>query len=210
ELLGTDHLYSADPFIESIPPSGDLADLAEHSRTVYAGMTAADPDAVWVMQAWPFHYHRQFWTTERIAAVTSAVPDGRLLLLDLWAEHAPVWDDGRGITSTPWLWSVVHNFGGRFSVHGDLHGLTRDLGGVLDAARVDDAQVGRLVGTGLAMEAIENNTVFYELATDLTWRTPDVANWLGEYARQRYAMTEDEHTPIAATIHAGDSLPITK
>ncbi|HLR94374.1 MAG TPA: alpha-N-acetylglucosaminidase TIM-barrel domain-containing protein [Jiangellaceae bacterium] len=206
ELLGTDHLYSADPFIESIPPSGDVADLAEHTRAVYAGMTAADPDAVWVMQAWPFHYHRQFWTAGRIAAVTGAVPDGRLLLLDLWAEHAPVWDDGRGIKHTPWLWSAVHNFGGRFSVHGDLHDLARDLGGVLDAARVDDAQVGRLVGTGLAMEAIENNPVFYELATDLTWRTPDVATWVGDYARQRYALTEAAPSTIAAATRAWDLL----
>ncbi|WP_022918811.1 alpha-N-acetylglucosaminidase [Ruania albidiflava] len=212
ELLGTDHLYSADPFIESIPPSGDLADLAEHSRTVYAGMTAADPDAVWVMQAWPFHYHRQFWTTERIAAVTSAVPDGRLLLLDLWAEHAPVWDDGRGITSTPWLWSVVHNFGGRFSVHGDLHGLTRDLGGVLDTARAAgtaDAPgdgVGRLVGTGLAMEAIENNPVFYELATDLTWRTPDLEAWVHDYVRQRYGLSQAAPSTIGAATRAWELL----
>src|SRR5699024_11359392 len=97
EQLGTDHLYAADPFIESIPPSGALADLAEHTRAVYAGMTAADPDAVWVMQAWPFHYHRQFWTPGRRAAVTGAVPHGRLLLLDLWAEHATMWYAGRGI-----------------------------------------------------------------------------------------------------------------
>lgn len=209
ELLGTDHLYSADPFIESIPPTGEVADLAGHTRAVYSGMSATDPDAVWVMQAWPFHYHRQFWTTERIAAVTGAVPEGRLLLLDLWAEHAPVWDDGRGIKNTPWLWSAVHNFGGRFSVHGDLHGLVRDLGGVLDAARSAHASrsgdsggagqhgattggggVGRLVGTGLAMEAIENNPVFYELATDLTWRTREVDAWVGDYARQRYGLSE--------------------
>lgn len=188
ELLGTDHLYSADPFIESIPPSGEVADLAAHTAAVYRGMSAADPEATWVMQAWPFHYHPQFWTAERIAAVTGAVPDGRLLLLDLWAEHAPVWNDGRGIPDTPWLWSAVHNFGGRFSVHGDLHGLTRDLGGVLDAARSGGEQVGRLVGTGLAMEAIENNPVFYELATDLTWATPDVDSWVRDYAIQRYQL----------------------
>ena len=190
ELLGTDHLYSADPFIESIPPTGEPEHLAEHTRAVYAGMSAADPHAVWVMQAWPFHYHRQFWTTERIAAVTSAVPQERLLLLDLWAEHAPVWDDGRGISGTPWLWSAVHNFGGRFSVHGDLFGIAEQLGGVLDAARAGAESVGRLVGTGLAMEAIENNPVFYELATDLVWQTPDVTAWVADYACQRYRLQD--------------------
>src|SRR5699024_1786781 len=214
EQLGTDHLYAADPFIESIPPSGALADLAEHTRAVYAGMTAADPDAVWVMQAWPFHYHRQFWTAGRIAAVTGAVPDGRLLLLDLWAEHAPVWDDGRGIKDTPWMWSAVHNFGGRFSVHGDLHGLVTDLGGVLDTARAvgnaadapDDGGVGHLVGTGLAMEAIENNPVFYELATDLIWHTPDLEAWVGRYVRQRYGLSQAPPSTIAAATRAWELL----
>ncbi|HIZ34727.1 MAG TPA: alpha-N-acetylglucosaminidase, partial [Candidatus Ruania gallistercoris] len=45
ELLGTDHLYSADPFIESIPPTGEPQDLAAHARAVYHGMRATDPDA---------------------------------------------------------------------------------------------------------------------------------------------------------------------
>lgn len=206
DLLGTDHLYSADPFIESIPPTGAPEQLAAHTRAVYTGMAGADPEAVWVMQAWPFHYHRQFWTTDRIEAVTTAVPRGRLLLLDLWADHAPVAGDGRGIEHTPWLWSAVHNFGGRFSVHGDLYGITEQLGGVLDAARAGQPHVGRLVGTGLAMEAIENNPVFYELATDLTWRTPDVATWVGDYARQRYHLQEAPPSAREAATHAWEGL----
>ncbi|WP_420111989.1 alpha-N-acetylglucosaminidase TIM-barrel domain-containing protein [Pseudactinotalea sp.] len=206
DLLGTDHLYSADPFIESIPPSGEAVDLTGYTAAIYHGMSAADPEATWVMQAWPFHYHRHFWTAERIAAVTGAVPDERLLLLDLWAEHAPVWNDGRGIPATPWLWSAVHNFGGRFSVHGDLHGLARDLGGVLDAARSGSDRVGRLVGTGLAMEAIENNPVFYELATDLTWETPQVEGWVRDYAAQRYQLRDASPSAHDAAARAWELL----
>lgn len=193
EMFGTDHLYSADPFIESVPPVGDPATLAEHARAVHNGMAANDPQAVWVMQAWPFHFHRNFWTRERIDAVTGSVPAGRLLLLDLWAEHAPVWNDGRGIARTPWLWCAVHNFGGRFSVHGDLHGLARDLGSVLDSARENGGRpdwIGSFAGTGLAMEAIENNPAFYELATDVVWGTPDVSEWVERFVCQRYALRE--------------------
>ncbi|ACQ78567.1 Alpha-N-acetylglucosaminidase [Beutenbergia cavernae DSM 12333] len=186
ELFGTDHLYAADPFIESVPPSGEPEDLAAFAAATYAGMSAADPEATWVMQAWPFHYHRRFWTAERIAAVTDAVPRDRLLLLDLWAEHAPVWDDGRGIAEHQWLWCAVHNFGGRFSVHGDLHGLARDLGGVLD----DGARTGGFTGVGMAMEALENNPVFYELLTDLVWERPDVDAWVGRFVDQRYGFAD--------------------
>lgn len=188
EVLGTDHLYAADPLIESVPPSGDPAALAAHAGATFAGMHAADPDAIWVMQAWPFHFHRRFWTSERVAAFVGAVPEDRLLLLDLWAEHAPVWNDGRGVADRDWVWCAVHNFGGRFSVHGDLHGLARDLGDVLDAARAGAPAVGAFRGTGLATEAVENNTPFYELATELVWDRPDVETWALGYADRRYRL----------------------
>lgn len=206
ELLGSDHLYSADPFIESIPPSGEPADLAEHSRAVYRGISSADPEATWIMQAWPFVYQRQFWTTERIRAVTTAVPEDRLLLLDLWAEHTPTWDDGRHITSTPWVWSAVHNFGGRFSVHGDLDNLVRTLGGVLQDSRTGSPNVGNFVGTGLAMEAIENDPVFYELATDLTWRTPALIDWIDDYVCQRYGLSDAPPSAREAATEAWEGL----
>lgn len=183
ERLGTDHFYSSDPFIESIPPSSE--EIAAHTAAIYRGISTADSEAVWVLQAWPFHYHRHFWTAERISAVTDAVPHGRLLLLDLWAEHAPVWSDGRGVAETPWLWCAVHNFGGRFSMHGDLDGLVNGVGEILDAARAG-APKGEFRGTGLAMEAIENNPVFYELATDLNWYTPALEDWILRYAQRRY------------------------
>lgn len=184
DLLGTDHLYAADPFIESIPPSGEPEDLAAHARATYKGMRTGDEDAVWVMQGWPFHYHRGFWTAERIEAVTTAVPRDRLLLLDLWAEHAPVWDDGRGIDRTPWLWCAIHNFGARFSVHGDLRRLAADIGTLADDAHPPDA----FCGTGIATEAIENNPAFYELATDAVWQVPDVEGWVARFARRRYRL----------------------
>lgn len=188
ELFGTDHAYAADPFIESIPPSGDPSDLAAHARATYRGMASADPDAVWVMQAWPFHYHRAFWTAERVAAVTGAVPPGRLLLLDLWAEHAPVWDDGRGIAATPWLWCAVHNFGARFSVHGDLRRLAANIGALAAPEPEPGLDRGAFRGVGLAPEAIEHNPAFYELATDAVWGVPDVDDWVAGFARRRYRL----------------------
>jgi alpha-N-acetylglucosaminidase len=197
DLYGTDHLYAADPFIESVPPAEDPAALAAIAAATYRGMSSGDPEATWVMQAWPFHYHRRFWNSERVAAVTGAVPAGRLILLDLWAEHAPVWNDGRGVASHPWLWCAVHNFGGRPSVHGDLAALSRDLGAVVDAT--SRKEVGMFTGVGIATEAIENNPIFYELLTDLVWDRADLDQWIRDYVARRYRLYDH---PAAVADHA--------
>ncbi|WP_308798084.1 alpha-N-acetylglucosaminidase [Agromyces silvae] len=184
ELLGTDHHYAVDPYIESVPPSGEVADLAETSAGIFGAMRVADPNAVWVLQGWPFHYHSGFWTEERVRAFLDPVPNDAMLLLDLWAEHAPMWRRSEALWGRRWLWCAVHNFGGRPALFGDVAGLRRDLTEVQsDAAR------GELVGFGLTMEAIENNAVFYELATDLVWQpTPGADDWLARFVRARYGV----------------------
>ncbi|GLY20352.1 alpha-N-acetylglucosaminidase [Micromonospora sp. NBRC 101691] len=184
-LFGTDHHYATDPFTESVPPSGDLDHLAAVGRAVYQSMADRDPDAVWVLAGWPFHYHRDFWRPDRVRAYLSGVPEDRLVLLDLWGEHAPMWrrDD---MFDRRWVWCAIHNFGGRFALFGDLRGL-RD-----DVEELRRERPSRLVGVGLAPEAIENNTVFYELATDLVWQASPVDDWLAGFARQRYACDHDD------------------
>ena len=185
ELFGTDHHYAVDPFIESVPPSGEPDYLASVGRAVYRAMADGDPEATWVLQGWPFHYQRDFWRPERVRAFLADVPDERLLLLDLWGEHAPMWRRD-GMFGRRWVWCAIHNFGGRFALFGDLDGLRRDV----DELR--RTRPARLAGVGLAPEAVENNSVFYELATDLTWGVPRLDDWLRSFARQRYASGHED------------------
>lgn len=188
DLFGTDHHYAVDPFIESVPPSADPDYLASVGRGLYAAMSVDDPEATWVLQGWPIHYHRDFWTPDRVRAFLRDVPDDRLVLLDLWGEHAPMWRNEQ-MYGRRWLWCAVHNFGGRFALFGDLEGLRRDVDELRDLAPP------RLEGLGLAMEAIENNTVFYELAADLVWGIrDDVAAWIERFAAQRYGSAADDLT----------------
>ena len=39
---------------EMVPPTDDPAYLASSSANVYAAMSKADPDAIWLMQGWLF------------------------------------------------------------------------------------------------------------------------------------------------------------
>jgi alpha-N-acetylglucosaminidase len=52
KLYGTDHLYAADPFHESKPPSDDPAYLQSVAKEVLGSMQAVDREATIVMQTW--------------------------------------------------------------------------------------------------------------------------------------------------------------
>ncbi|WP_275003552.1 alpha-N-acetylglucosaminidase TIM-barrel domain-containing protein [Promicromonospora iranensis] len=198
ELLGPGSgYYAVDPYIESVPPSDDVGYLRAAGRGTYRALAAADPGAVWVLQGWPFHYKGAFWTPDRVAAYLRDVPADRTLVLDLWGEHAPLHTallaDGAPLAGRPWVWCALHNFGGRPALFGDLRGLVRDVRALPDG-------VPHLRGIGLAPEAIENNEVFYELATDLAWddapRSPDdLDGWLEQFVLDRYGLSDRHPAP---------------
>lgn len=184
-IYGTDHFYSADTFNENEPPSDEPTYLAGLSNRVYEGMRAADPHAVWVMQGWLFYSDRKFWHAPQIKALLDAVPNDRMILLDLATEIEPVWKRTEAFYGKPWIWNMLHNFGGNVSMFGRMDSVAAN-----PALALNDPSKGQLVGIGLTMEAIEQNPVMYELMTDHTWgKEPiDVAPWLIKYAHQRYGV----------------------
>lgn len=183
EVYGTDHLYSADTFNENTPPSNDPAYLSELSKKIFEGMKSADKDAVWVMQGWLFYSHREFWEAPQIKGMLDAVPDDRMIILDLATEIEPVWKRTEAFYGKQWIWNMLHNFGGNISMFGRIEAVANE-----PAKALADPKSGKLKGIGLTMEAIEQNPVLYELMTDNTWRdTPiELNSWLAKYTLNRY------------------------
>lgn len=66
--------YAADVFNEMSPASDDPAYLSATSAAVYAAMSADEPAAVWVMQAWLFFSDQAFWREPqmRVRGVSAA------------------------------------------------------------------------------------------------------------------------------------------
>ncbi len=182
-LFGTDHLYAADPFIETTPPVTEPTDVARVARAVHGAMTAADDRAVWVLQAWPFSYLADYWTADRTAAFLDAIPDDRMLVLDLWAEHQPVWRRAGGYRGKPWVWCMLHSLGGRPGLYGRLDEVATG-----PARAGADPDGGSLAGVGASMEAFGGDPVLYELLADVGWHggVPDVAGWLDDWVACRY------------------------
>lgn len=188
KLYGTDHLYSADTFNENEPPSDAPEYLSKLSAKIYEGMRQADTAAVWVMQGWLFYSDRKFWHDPQIEALLKAVPDNKMILLDLAAEIEPVWKRTAAFYGKPWIWNMLNNFGGNANLFGRLDGVASG-----PAAALHDTASGKLSGIGLTMEAIEQNPVIYELTMQHTWQTEPVQldNWLRKYARNRYGKDND-------------------
>ncbi|MCC9168428.1 alpha-N-acetylglucosaminidase [Pontibacter harenae] len=180
---GTDHLYTSDTFNENRPPSDDSLFLNNVSQKVYQSMAAADPEATWIMQGWLFHFSRDFWKPRQIQAMLNAVPDDRMIILDLWSEKNPMWLKTEAYYGKPWIWNMLHNFGGNVNMYGLM-----DRVATWPAEALHHSGNGKMVGIGLTPEAIEQNPVMYELMMENAWRdTPiDLDSWLKGYTKRRY------------------------
>jgi alpha-N-acetylglucosaminidase len=185
QLYGTDHQYSADTFNENEPPSDEPEFLRKLSARVYEGMKGADPQAVWVMQGWLFYSDRKFWEAPQIKALLDAVPNDKMILLDLATEIEPVWKRTEAFYGKPWIWNMLNNFGGNTNLFGRMETVATE-----PAHALHDKVSGQLKGIGLTMEGIEQNPVIYELMTSHTWRDQpvDLNVWLPQYVRNRYGV----------------------
>ncbi len=191
ELYGTNHLYAADTFIEMSPPSDEPAFLANMAKALYRTMTAADPEAIWFMQGWIFYNNRKFWREPQAKAFLDAVPNDRMVLLDLFCDENPVWKETKAFHGKPWIWCILQNFGNVVQLHGRLPRVNQDL----FAARSDPA-CGTLEGIGVIQEGLGYNPVAFDFMLEMTWRgqPADLDEWIQHYAHRRYGrrITEAE------------------
>jgi len=201
---GTDHLYSADTFNENVPPTKDSAFLDAISKKVFQSMAGADPAAVWVMQGWMFHYNSDYWQPTQIKALLNAVPDDHMIMLDLYSESHPVWNRTEAYYGKPWIWNMLHNFGGNISLWGRMANAAKD-----PAAALHNSSSRNMKGIGLTMEGIEQNPALYALMLENVWNETgvDLATWLPQYATQRYgvhnALIDSAWRILSQTVYNG-------
>jgi alpha-N-acetylglucosaminidase len=183
ELFGTDHVYAADSFNEIDPPSDDPTFLAGMGSAVYESMRSADPEATWVMQGWFLYYQAKFWKEPQARALIGAVPDDRMIVLDLWGDRHPVWQDREAFYGKPWIWNVLYNFGGKVNLNGDLPSIASNLGDALASPAK-----GRLAGLGMMMEGLGYNPIVPDFVMDMAWRdrVPALDAWSAEWVDRRY------------------------
>ncbi|OQR81892.1 alpha-N-acetylglucosaminidase (NAGLU) [Thraustotheca clavata] len=207
ELYGgyTSSLYSTDTYNELKPHTSDHEYLRASSKAVIDSMIAADKKAVWIMQAWLFISMRDYWTQDKIEAYLSGVPNDRMIILDLYSEESPYWAQTSNYYGKPWIYCVLHTFGGNLGMHGNLPRLSHEP---LEALAKSD---GRMIGMGLTMEGIFQNYIVYDFSLEMNWQSQprDVAKYVERYAQSRYHIQNDEIVQkgwkdLIAAVYSGD------
>ncbi|KAJ0407349.1 hypothetical protein P43SY_004777 [Pythium insidiosum] len=176
----TSSLYQCDTYNEMDPDTTDPTKLGEAAKAVITSMTSADPKAVWLMQGWLFL--SSYWKKDLVQAYLSAVPNDRMIILDLYSEVKPIWKTVDNYFGKSWIYCVLHNFGGNTGMRGDLPTVGSD------PVRARHESKGTMIGVGLTMEGIYQNYVVYDLAMEMAWQDApvDVPAWIKEYATRRY------------------------
>lgn len=173
KIFGSYGFYAADPFHESKPPVDTPEYLGEVGKGIYKLFTDFDKDAMWVMQAWSLR-----------EAIVKAVPKEHLLILDLNGAKSNVENAFWGY---PAVAGNLHNFGGRINMHGDMRLLASNQYMKANSKSVN------ICGSGLFMEGIEQNPLYYELAFEMPLYNDSVCldKWMMEYAWRRYGSKSD-------------------
>ncbi len=184
--FGSCRYYLADTFNELDVPVSSASrydELAGYGAAVYETIKRGDPDGVWVMQGWLFNDRTAFWDSASTSALLSRVPNDRMIILDLANEEFQGWRLHKGFYGKPWVYSMIHNFGGNNSLRGRLGFIASD-----PVTTLHDPLKGTLAGFGLSPEGLDNNEVVFELQSDMAWTTSpvEVGTWLRDYAHARY------------------------
>lgn len=167
KLFGSYGAYAADPFHESAPPIDTPEYLKSVGQTIHKLFQTFDTGALWVMQAWSMRED-----------IVKAIPKESLLILDLNGSKTA----SNGGWGYPVIAGNLHNFGGRINMHGDLALLASNQ------YKKAKARYPNVCGSGLFMEAIEQNPVYYDLAFEMPNHTDSIhlQGWLAAYAERRY------------------------
>lgn len=173
------------------------ANAKVHATAAFAGMTRTDPDAVWYYQGWILGGQFSY-----IKGLTEAVPRGRLVISDMWCEGGGgIWKSNGAFSffGAPFVWGVLHNFGGNVGLWGDVSSLNS---GPFDAY----ANASSVAGVGIFPEGIDQNSAYYTLLFDVAWEHSPVnlESWWRRYAIERYGRVDDR--AVAAWLLLGKSV----
>lgn len=185
-MYGTDHIYSVDAFNEVDLPARDSATMAGISRGIYGTLEAADPEAKWLQMGWMFL--SDIWTDETIEAYLSAVPKGRLIMLDYCCDARSLWQRLNCFSGQDFIWCYLGNFGGATAIEGNIHTNSKNLDDVF-------ANGGpSLKGVGTTLEGFGVNEPVYEHVMSRAWDTgKDVEEYIDNIADRHLGKVDEQY-----------------
>ena len=132
-----------------------------------------DPRGIVAMQAWSIR-----------EPIATQFPKDRLVVLDL---NGSTYPNKKNFWGYPFVAGNLHNFGGRINMHGDLALLASNQ---YATAR---KKAPNAVGSGLFMESIVQNPVYYAMAFEMPMHRDTIrpSEWLDAYTVRAYGAESD-------------------
>ena len=169
--------YAVDPFHEG-GNTGGLNDGLIY-KTIQSKMIENDKDAVWVIQHWQGNPSN--------GKINGLADKNKVLILDLNSELKE--NDYKRFENldVPWIWNMLHNFGGRMGLDGQPERLANNI-----PAAYKNSE--HMKGIGITPEAINNSPIVYELIGDMIWATDkvDYKEWTYDYIERRYGKANED------------------
>ncbi|MBR3976796.1 MAG: alpha-N-acetylglucosaminidase C-terminal domain-containing protein [Bacteroidaceae bacterium] len=203
-IMGVSEFYSMDPFHEGGLPSAVTNEtcyppimaaldtyhnaVEDATKTSYK-VSTEDNQAKWIIQYWQ--------NIPQSGAFSSMSSYGdRFIGLDLFSDNiyagnAAKWR-GTGndcyYQGRPYIYCMLHNFGGRSGLHGRLE---TTMDGYFEAL----AKNNNCQGIGATPEGTETNPILYDMLFELPWMDvnsrPTADEWLEEYTYSRYGVSAE-------------------
>lgn len=172
-IFGSYGIYSADPFHESAPPVNTPEYLSAVGKKISKLIDDFDPRGIVAMQAWSIR-----------EPIATQFPKDRLVVLDL---NGSTYPNKKNFWGYPFVAGNLHNFGGRINMHGDLALLASNQ---YATAR---KKAPNAVGSGLFMESIVQNPVYYAMAFEMPMHRDTIrpSEWLDAYTVRAYGAESD-------------------
>ncbi|MGG7213323.1 alpha-N-acetylglucosaminidase TIM-barrel domain-containing protein [Clostridium nigeriense] len=176
EVFGdVSNYYAVDPFHEGGNTGG--LNNGKIYETVQNKMIEHDEDSVWVIQHWQGNPNNE---------KLSGLKKDQALILDLNSDLNPDWNrfDSQDL---PWVWNMLHNFGGRMGLDGQPEILANNIPAAY-------AESENMKGIGITPEAINNSPIVYELIGDMIWTRDsiDFRQWTKDYIERRYGKVNED------------------
>ena len=202
DVMGVSELYSIDPFHEGSLPGGVSNETCYPNIMVeldnyFNGVSPEDKAKNYVDEQpkWII----QYWQGVPQSGAFSAMSKygNRFIGLDLFADNIYADNAAKWRTNyyngRPYVYCMLHNFGGRSGLHGRLE---TTMNGYFEAL----AKGNNMQGVGATPEGIETNPILYDMLFELPWMDvegrPTVDEWMESYAHARYGIEND--TALAA------------
>ncbi|MEG1287650.1 MAG: alpha-N-acetylglucosaminidase TIM-barrel domain-containing protein, partial [Clostridium sp.] len=168
--------YAVDPFHEG-GNTGGLNDGKIYG-TIQDKMIEHDEDSVWVIQHWQGNPSN--------AKVNGLTNKEQALILDLNSDLNPDYNRFDNL-DVPWVWNMLHNFGGRQGLDGQPETIATKIPEAL-------ANTEHMKGIGITPEAINNSPIVYELIGDMVWTRDkiDFRQWTVDYIERRYGKVNED------------------